>query len=223
MCHRLLLSLPAALFLIAAIPQGTKDSPRELTTSDPAIAVPDQMFRPASPEQTTFPPEPPAPPQQASPLPTPTTKWEHGVAQDGPSVVSELKETVDAALFERGSAIPSDLLNALVLTESMGDPKAKNGSGARGLLGITPRVCKELKRKTCNLLDPTSKLSGGIGYLERLRNTYGFEGDEVILAFGVGPNKARHILKKSEPEEHPYVRKVNFAREYARSFIDPPL
>lgn len=219
MLYRLLLFLPAALFVIAAIPTENKNSPKELTTSDIASPVFDPTFMRNPRYEEILYPEPP----KAPALPAPATAWQHSVVEDGPRVVSDFKDRVEEVLSEHNSDIPPELVSALILTESMGDPKAKNrSSGARGLLGLKPAVCVQLKRPRCDLFHWRTNLALGIGYLEYLQKE-GFEGDELILAYGAGPGKARKLLGRSMPDTFPYVRKIRFARIYAKSFIDPPL
>ena len=149
--------------------------------------------------------------------PVPTTTWEHSVVQDGPGILSRLWDMIEKTHMTGGSDVELNLVAAVVLVESMGNPRAQNTSGARGLMGIKPVVCKELQKKSCSplkLLNPTFNLSLGIDYLGYLEDIRGFEGDEVILAYCVGPHKARKLLKIREPQDNQCVRRVLFALEY---------
>jgi soluble lytic murein transglycosylase-like protein len=142
----------------------------------------------------------------------PLTKWHHSVVQDGPAVAARWQRAIERALVANRSRLPSDLVVGIMLTESMGKPGARNQSGAVGLLGVKPIVCRELKTVRCDLFNPERNVALGIRYLGHLQARYGFEGERLILAYGVGPVRAREILKTEHPMKHRYVRRVLYAK-----------
>jgi soluble lytic murein transglycosylase-like protein len=56
-------------------------------------------------------------------------------------------------------------IEAQVLAESAGDPKAESPSGAQGLLQLMPGTAAELG--VANPFDPTQNLNGGVKYLRK--------------------------------------------------------
>jgi soluble lytic murein transglycosylase-like protein len=140
--------------------------------------------------------------------------------QDGPAIAAHWQRTIEGVLAKHRSKQPVKLIVGIMLTESMGKPRARNQSGAVGLLGVKPVVCRELKKAQCNLFNPEKNIALGIQYLGRLQAKYGFEGERLILAYGVGPERAREILKTREPLAHEYVRRVLYARSLGKTDSD---
>lgn len=150
----------------------------------------------------------------------PLTGWERSVVLDGPTVTARWQKAVEHALAQNRSRLPRDLIISIMMTESMGKPGAINPSGAAGLLGVKPVVCRELRMRSCNLLDPHQNLSTGVRYLGLLKLKYGFTGEKLILAYGVGPRRAREILKtNTSVKTHQYVRRVLYARKIGKMYL----
>lgn len=149
------------------------------------------------------------------------TSWERSVVLDGPAVAARWQKDIERALVQHRSGLPNDLVVGIMLTESMGKPRAKNPSGAVGLLGVKPVVCRELRIKSCNLFDPHQNLSAGVRYLGLLKLKYGFTGEKLILAYGVGPERAKEILKTKGLSAHRsvYVRRVLYARNLSKTYL----
>lgn len=151
----------------------------------------------------------------------PLTAWHRSVVKDGPVIAARWQKAIERALAQHRSSVPADLIIGIMLTESMGKPSARNSeTGATGLLQIRPIVCKELRVKRCNLLNPHENVSLGIQYL-RLLQKYGFKDEKLILAYGVGPTRAREILKtkKLSARHSRYVRKVLYARKMGKTYL----
>jgi len=146
------------------------------------------------------------------------TGWHRSVVQDGPAVAARWQKTIERALATHHSRLPPNLIVGFVLTESMGKSHARNQSGAAGLMGVKPVVCKALRVKRCNLLNPHENIALGVRYLQLLQK-YGFEDEKLILAYGVGPGRAREILKKNRFRAHrsTYVRRVLYARSLGKT------
>lgn len=152
------------------------------------------------------------------PIKPPLTGWQRSVVQDGPAVAARWQKAIERALAQHRSSVPADLIVGIMLTESMGKPRARNQSGAVGLLGVKPIVCKELREKKCELLNPHTNITLGVQYLKLLQK-YGFKDEKLILAYGVGPRRAREILKTREPLAHRYVRRVLYARSLGKTYL----
>lgn len=149
----------------------------------------------------------------------PLTGWHRSVMKDGPAITARWQKAIERALAQHHSSVPADLIVGIMLTESMGKPRARHQSGAVGLLGVKPIVCKELKSAGCNLFNPEKNVALGIRYLGHLQAKYGFEGERLILAYGVGPERAREILRTKKPRKHRYVRKVLYARKMGKTYL----
>lgn len=148
----------------------------------------------------------------------PLTGWHRSVVQDGPVIAARWQEAIERALAQHRSNLPSDLIVGIMLTESMGDPRARNSeTGATGLLQVKPVVCKELRVRRCDLFNPHRNISLGVQYL-RLLQKYGFKDERLILAYGVGPTRAREIFKKKKnlARHSRYVKKVLYAKNLGR-------
>lgn len=149
----------------------------------------------------------------------PMTGWERSVVLDGPAVAARWQKAVERALAQNRSSISADLVVGIMLTESMGKPNAKNLSGAVGLLGVKPIVCRELRMRKCELLNPHTNITLGVRYLKLLQK-YGFKDEKLILAYGVGPRRAREILKtNTSVRAHRYVRRVLYARKMGKTYL----
>jgi Transglycosylase SLT domain len=156
---------------------------------------------------------------EIQPIKPPLTGWERSVVQDGPAIAARWQKTIERSLKRNRADFPLDLIVGFMLTESMGKPSAVHPrTGAAGLLGIKPVVCKALKVRKCNLLNPHENVALGIQYLQLLRK-YGFEDEKLILAYGVGPARAREIFKtkRFRAQRSVYVRKVLYARSLGKT------
>lgn len=150
----------------------------------------------------------------------PLTGWERSVVLDGPDIATHWQKAIKHALAQNRSSIPGDLVIGIMMTESMGKPRARNKSGAVGLLGVKPVVCRELRMRSCNLIDPHQNLSAGVRYLRLLERKYGFTDEKLILAYGVGPERAKEIIRtKQRVIAHKYVRKVLYARRMSKNYL----
>jgi soluble lytic murein transglycosylase-like protein len=156
------------------------------------------------------------------PIEPPLTGWQRSVVQDGPAISARWQKIIERSLKRNRADFPSDIIVGIMLTESMGKPRAIHPkTGAAGLLGIKPVVCKALKVRKCNLLNPHENVALGVQYLSLLKK-YGFKDEKLILAYGVGPARAREIFKTKRFRAHRsvYVRKVLYARGLGRIYSD---
>lgn len=150
----------------------------------------------------------------------PLTGWERSVVLDGPAITARWQKAIEHALAHSRSGLSRDLIVGIMLTESMGKPHVQNPSGATGLLGVKPIVCRELREKRCELFNSHNNLSVGIRYLRLLERKYGFTGEKLILAYGVGPERARVIgTERRKIVAHAYVRKVLYARRLSKTYL----
>lgn len=150
----------------------------------------------------------------------PLTGWERSVVLDGRAITARWQKAIEHALAQNRSRLPRDLIAGIMLKESMGKPRAKHSSGATGLLMVKPIVCRELRMRSCNLLDPHQNLSAGVRYLGLLKLKYGFTGEKLILAYGVGPERAKKVIRTGQRiAAHKYVRQVMYARRASKTYL----
>lgn len=103
--------------------------------------------------------------------------------------------------------VPTDLLYAVILTESRFKSNAVSPVGARGLMQLMPRTARALGVR--DPFNPEQSIFGGARYLRRLANR--FDGDiRLMLAgYNAGPGAVRkHGGVPPFPETLQYVRKV---------------
>lgn len=150
----------------------------------------------------------------------PLTGWHRSVVKDGPAIAARWQKAIERALAQHRSPIPVKLVVGFMLTESMGKPRALYPeTGAAGLLGVRPTVCAELRVRKCDLFNPHTNISLGVQYLHVLERKYGFQGEGLILAYGVGPGRARKILGKKtfRAGGSEYIQKVLYAQRLGKT------
>ena len=115
----------------------------------------------------------------------------------------ELQRThVDNAAKTHG--IDSELIRAVIQTESGWNPNARSKVGAIGLMQLMPSTARELGVK--NAYDPAQNIAGGSKYLAQLVKRYKGDISKALMAYNCGPgnvNKGR-IPKASKA----YAKKV---------------
>ena len=122
-----------------------------------------------------------------------------------PSAPGELAALIDQAARRHG--LSSDLILAVVATESAFDPGAVSPKGARGLMQLMPNTAEELG--VTDLYDPQRNLEGGVRHLRALLDS--FEGNLplALAAYNAGETAVRRYGGVPPyPETQDYVRKV---------------
>jgi soluble lytic murein transglycosylase-like protein len=69
--------------------------------------------------------------------------------------------------------------------ESNGDPNAKSGAGAEGLMQLIPSTAKAMG--VSNPFDPTQSINGGAKYLAQLYKEFGGNIKDTLAAYNAGP------------------------------------
>ena len=83
------------------------------------------------------------------------------------------------------------LIDAMVSTESGGDPDAVSTRGAVGLMQLMPATARMLG---VNPLDPVDNLRGGIAYFAGLLRQYG-DVASALIAYNAGPTHADRVRR----------------------------
>ncbi|HXK37537.1 MAG TPA: lytic transglycosylase domain-containing protein [Candidatus Paceibacterota bacterium] len=102
-----------------------------------------------------------------------------------------------------------DMIVSVITVESEGNPRAASPVGARGLMQLMPGTAKIFGVK--DLSDPFQNILAGTKYLKDLETNYGFKNvDEALIAYNMGPARARRFLSQYDTADHSYVKKVKF-------------
>ena len=102
----------------------------------------------------------------------------------------------------RDNSVPTELVQALIVAESGGDPQALSPKNARGLMQITPIAEREvLQRRHIDkgdLFDPDYNVRVGTAYLKMLADRFDGDWYLVLAAYHAGPTRMAR-LRKAHP------------------------
>jgi soluble lytic murein transglycosylase-like protein len=99
------------------------------------------------------------------------------------------------------------MILAVIVVESEGNTNAVSSKGAKGLMQLMPLTARSLG--VHDVHEPLQNILGGTKYLKELEDRYGFRSkEEALVAYNMGPARAKRWLSQYEPEEFLYVRKV---------------
>ena len=98
--------------------------------------------------------------------------------------------------LEQSRGLPSGLLNALVGTESSGNPNAVSPVGARGLTQFMPATAKQYN---VDVSDPVDSLRGTADYLQDLVHQYGGSVPAALAHYNGGAANARFHVDGTVP------------------------
>lgn len=141
----------------------------------------------------------------------------------GNSLLNDNKQygLYEAALYPKSDWVPSDgyridpaLIHALIHQESKFDPRAKNPSGASGLMQIMPATARYTAKKygyglshESQLLDPQINLDIGQLYLIHLLKNPLVEGNviKLLVAYNAGPGNLKRWWDEIEHGDDPLL------------------
>ncbi|MBI5837363.1 MAG: transglycosylase SLT domain-containing protein [Candidatus Eisenbacteria bacterium] len=143
---------------------------------------------------------------RAAARPGPADRTAAAAAASGARRASpELQPMILRAAHETG--VDSRLLEAVLLTESAGRPRAVSPKGASGLMQLMPDTARAMGVK--NVFDPWENVRGGARYLAQLLDRFGGSVTHALAAYNAGPTAVeRHGGVPPYPETRRYVRQI---------------
>ncbi len=101
------------------------------------------------------------------------------------------------------------MITAVIVVESEGNEVAVSNKGAKGLMQLMPLTAKAMGAK--NPKDPFQNILAGTRYLKELERVYGFDSpQEALVAYNMGPSRAKRWLSQYESLDYGYVKKVMY-------------
>jgi len=101
------------------------------------------------------------------------------------------------------------MITAVIVVESEGNEVAVSNKGAKGLMQLMPQTAKAMGAK--NPKDPFQNILAGTKYLKELERRYGFDNpQEALVAYNMGPSRAKRWLSQYDSTDYGYVKKVMY-------------
>ena len=117
----------------------------------------------------------------------------------------EIKKAIDQ--IARNIQIDPDLIKAIIMAESGGNPFAISPKGALGLMQLMPETANELS--VSNPFDPEENIRGGTKYLSWLLKTYNGDLLSALAAYNAGPGTVKKFGGiPPYPETINYIKRV---------------
>ena len=122
--------------------------------------------------------------------------------RQGYTSYEQQRTAVDGAAKQHG--VDSELIRAVIQTESSWNPNARSKVGAMGLMQLMPDTARSLGVK--NAYDPAQNIAGGSKYLAQLIRQFGGDVSKALMAYNCGPgNVKRGRIPKASKD---YAKKV---------------
>lgn len=135
--------------------------------------------------------------------------WKESVHVLGPKVYQKYEKYIRQASKEFD--VPTDLITAIIITESLGDPDAISRKQAKGLMQTRSIIDGETGVYG-DSFDPETSIRKGTAYLAVLKNKYGMEDAKMLVAYNEGPTRTKKFAV-DEIAEHNYFQKISYIME----------
>ncbi|HFE65147.1 MAG TPA: hypothetical protein ENK14_12155 [Caldithrix sp.] len=120
----------------------------------------------------------------------------------------------------RKNGVDRDLIRAVIMAESGGNPRAVSGKKARGLMQLIDSTATQMGVR--NVFDPEENIHGGVKYLAQLLKRFKGNTEQALAAYNAGPSAvAKHGGIPPYKETRRYVEKVmSYYRQFKKAGID---
>lgn len=144
----------------------------------------------------------------------------------GYKVLGHFAPDVEAAIASAAKTynVAPNLIRSVIMQESGGNPLAKSGVGARGLMQLMPGTAKDLGLNTLeDIYDVNKNVAAGTKYLGTLLQMYGGDVNKALAAYNWGMGNVNRYLKGSltalPAETKDYLEKVNtYLAEFQQNY-----
>jgi soluble lytic murein transglycosylase-like protein len=108
--------------------------------------------------------------------------------------------------------IPARWIEAVIMAESSGDPKAVSPKGAMGMMQLMPETWAELRDQHdlgADPFDPRTNILAGTAYLKAMQDRFGYPA--LFAAYNAGPGRYETYLRDGKPlpaETRAYVARI---------------
>lgn len=131
----------------------------------------------------------------------------------------DIEEAITKAA--KTSKLPANLIRAVVMQESGGNPASRSPAGARGLMQLMPGTARDLGLQLKDIYDVNKNVAAGTTYLARLLERYNGDISKALAAYNWGMGNLSNYLKgsiKQMPKEtRDYIQKVlQYYMEYQK-------
>ena len=126
-----------------------------------------------------------------------------------PAVADTLRRFEGAiAGAARETGLDPELLLAVVMEESGGDPEAVSSKGAVGLMQLMPATAAEVGVRDPK--HPAENIAGGARYLQKMMDRFGGDRELALAAYNAGPGNVNRAGGKVPdfPETRTYIDRV---------------
>ena len=135
------------------------------------------------------------------PVAVPPSTWGAGRLRVPPVFVELIRVTADRYQVDHR------LVEAVVVVESAGNPRAVSRKGAQGLMQLMPQRAVELGVR--NPFDPSQNVDGGVRHLRELLQRFGGDVTLALAAYNAGEEAVRAYQGVPPyPETQDYVRRI---------------
>jgi len=142
--------------------------------------------------------------------------WKQKIQAAVPYVMETYSPLINEAAWEFN--ISPKLIAAILLAESLGDPKSVSPAGAKGLMQTMPIIDEEVGIHG-DSFDPKTSIRKGSAFLTLLYDKYNLHSlEEVIAGYYMGPSKPKR-LSKERIKNHFYVKSVLFASDAISKYL----
>lgn len=135
-----------------------------------------------------------------------------GSAGSEPGKPTEYDDLIAAASAKYG--VPTDLIKAVIDTESSFNPNVVSSAGAKGLMQLMDGTAAGLG--VSDPFDPAQSIDGGVRYLSYQLKRFGGEENMALAAYNAGPGR---VLKLGVSSDEELMQQLEQLPEETQAYI----